>query len=1780
MSVAVLPDSTTNSEIITEHAAYTQEDRLAARPLQDRSVEAWWPEQLREVPIVGPVEAQGSQSPHLLDQVSQAHLQAFLYHALPDKYAAYRSSVFTAVIDALAVIGEVETLSSLRRTAAMMSRAQEHVRTGTNSQHQDAMIHNPTWSRLGWATSMAGSKEPERTGRVRKRDIALAMLTNAVWLVASNAPAEEETLRKQEEASHSPASTTQSAMSVRREGLPRGVGMPPMFLAPSTPTTAISINMSGSPAPEHGLADPFSSQVPEVNSEDVCGALTTSDTSTISTSQTSSRAVEKLSSLKVLPRATDREDGTARSQETSRSSSVSSRISVETLGEELGQRNSEAQVDTDCQGDAKMVIAAVFAEITAPSDGAPPAASRSSTFAGSQTSRMSVMSDKTVAGPSRPEDITPTPSAIGSQSRKVYWKADVLRGESLFPSSHPHVDMDEDAASKRVAQKGGTFVITADSNEDARLVKEAIAVAFYTAASMLLETALLHDLGHRRVVVPELAELTEPPRAASPDDAPPIATPPVSQPIAAHEKHPERHKRTGSRWPKGLWGAVQSGSAALTAALSSRASTPEQPSDEHLEDLIRDRVKLARSRTFDKSQRTSDGTTGRTRTISRSSIPASLSSRLPAKLGRLFREQDSPRSSVDGLPEEGEVSSVHSFGRAFEDAEPQADHQKESGSVSRTQPAGQGNSAVNAEAAPPMPLSSSPELSQRRQESAHRRIAMSGEAFLRRFAEAESIAVLVGTADYAVQTTPSSASQTPFARAPTPQSAGYFASLSSAKSAVRKFSGVPQGEGAEPPSRPTDLVDDHVATAGLLLPPRWKHLRREAVGFYAKEAPGRDIALGQALENVFGRAERTFEQQNGIGEADAERDAGVHYIHGRHRVSISTKIYQQSCSTDAGPCKEVTPTASSLIARAANDAPDAARDVSETTMSTSTGAPASLLDSRAIYLWSANVQTGEETNLSKMAPATWLSSFARFLETIIYHPQGERDNEPYDTVRLFQRGATVAKVCVAPLTVYRFEIEGPVVCKIGSSRLDGVTLGAEVRDTLDAEIRTFFASLEEAIVAVEASCISEPSKDQQDSLQESNPVPIAEGDTGSEPLEALRTLRRHMKEDESELLATVQTIVFEEVNDLRRKFAILLQKTLERFEVLRQGYRSYGKPLGSEGEQLRKPLWVTSGHYTFPGSGYLVREDEPLSVIAFSLSSREYKNELHMPQQSPSDGNAYGLDSQRGTDSPSGGSSRFSTISIASLASSTSHRQEEDEPAEKISAPKDSPSEGETFRVAIKRKKRAKEGSILALTLRRVGSNVSAAASQLHSIRADVAAHRSEGRSYDVLSMSGLDPALLGNTDTLHAPRGRKKFVSDTISSSESSSTFRAQVTPVPNRVSTLSSMFAKGSTQDDALRVPPGGTSLDTTASPALWAPRLRPQHSTSSLRDESGQPSGSAQKESPHIKHNVIQGNVKVSCTSWFAEDFAALRAKWGIEEDFVASLSKSSPWVAMGGKSRSTFFKTLDEKWISKQLLTVWNVDEKDALLEFTPAYIRYMMNSHINDCPSLLVKIAGSYSLKIKDMKTGEVRLKMSLMILENVFADGDEKTIKFDLKGIKERRATRATPTDGVSSAPPSVLWDAEWIESYQAKAFVPEEERNLFTKALRNDLAFLTESKVMDFSLLVGVNESSSLSHSSKKDDGHTSVSAHPSPSIRVRIVDYISAFTLAKQLESSSKKALKSTEAKGSVTVLPPSEYAARFEAAMLSYFIGVPGQDWEKGGKAGEGTTDAHFAGLPSVF
>lgn len=80
----------------------------------------------------------------------------------------------------------------------------------------------------------------------------------------------------------------------------------------------------------------------------------------------------------------------------------------------------------------------------------------------------------------------------------------------------------------------------------------------------------------------------------------------------------------------------------------------------------------------------------------------------------------------------------------------------------------------------------------------------------------------------------------------------------------------------------------------------------------------------------------------------------------------------------------------------------------------------------------------------------------------------------------------------------------------------------------------------------------------------------------------------------------------------------------------------------------------------------------------------------------------------------------------------------------------------------------------------------------------------------------------------------------------------------------------------------------------------------------------------ERPHIKYDwTIGKRLKFSCTVYYAKQFELMRKKCGIDDTFLKSLERSFNWVAVGGKSKSNFWKTGDEKFIIKTLVNAWNV-----------------------------------------------------------------------------------------------------------------------------------------------------------------------------------------------------------------------------------------------------------------
>lgn len=103
---------------------------------------------------------------------------------------------------------------------------------------------------------------------------------------------------------------------------------------------------------------------------------------------------------------------------------------------------------------------------------------------------------------------------------------------------------------------------------------------------------------------------------------------------------------------------------------------------------------------------------------------------------------------------------------------------------------------------------------------------------------------------------------------------------------------------------------------------------------------------------------------------------------------------------------------------------------------------------------------------------------------------------------------------------------------------------------------------------------------------------------------------------------------------------------------------------------------------------------------------------------------------------------------------------------------------------------------------------------------------------------------------------------------------------------------------------------------------------------------------------------GKVKFSVTCYFAKRFESLRRICCPSElDFVRSISRCKKWGAQGGKSNVFFAKTLDDRFIIKQVTKT----ELESFIKFAPGYFKYLSDAIITGSPTCLAKILGIYQV---------------------------------------------------------------------------------------------------------------------------------------------------------------------------------------------------------------------------
>ncbi|KXX80174.1 hypothetical protein MMYC01_204123 [Madurella mycetomatis] len=273
-------------------------------------------------------------------------------------------------------------------------------------------------------------------------------------------------------------------------------------------------------------------------------------------------------------------------------------------------------------------------------------------------------------------------------------------------------------------------------------------------------------------------------------------------------------------------------------------------------------------------------------------------------------------------------------------------------------------------------------------------------------------------------------------------------------------------------------------------------------------------------------------------------------------------------------------------------------------------------------------------------------------------------------------------------------------------------------------------------------------------------------------------------------------------------------------------------------------------------------------------------------------------------------------------------------------------------------------------------------------------------------------------------------------------------------------------------------------------------------------------------HVKYQFTEGSARMMCKIFFAEQFDALRRKCGVADRIVESLSRCLKWDSKGGKTKSVFLKTLDDRLVLKSL----SLSETTSFLRFAPDYFNIMAEALFHDLPSVIAKMLGFFRIIIKNPLTN-TEIKLDLLVMENLFYDRSPSRT-FDLKGSMRNRRIQSTGEQN------EVLLDENMVEYiYESPLFAREHSKRLLRASVFNDTLFLARQDVMDYSLMVAVDEV-------KKE-------------LAVGIIDCIRTYTWDKQLESWIKNRGFAGGGRNRPTVTSPKEYKSRFREAMARCVI-----------------------------
>ncbi len=144
---------------------------------------------------------------------------------------------------------------------------------------------------------------------------------------------------------------------------------------------------------------------------------------------------------------------------------------------------------------------------------------------------------------------------------------------------------------------------------------------------------------------------------------------------------------------------------------------------------------------------------------------------------------------------------------------------------------------------------------------------------------------------------------------------------------------------------------------------------------------------------------------------------------------------------------------------------------------------------------------------------------------------------------------------------------------------------------------------------------------------------------------------------------------------------------------------------------------------------------------------------------------------------------------------------------------------------------------------------------------------------------------------------------------------------------------------------------------------------------------------------------------------------------EERYIHSLFRCMNWEAKGGKSNSQFRKTLDNRFVLKEM----SKQETQSFVEFAPQYVQYVTDSIQNKKATALTKILGAYKICLmKNTSIGSKAIKMDVVVLENLFYDKNLTQV-FDLKGSERNRMINVDQQQSKQQEKDLVLLDENFL---------------------------------------------------------------------------------------------------------------------------------------------------------